>query len=259
MGGAVRVVAVETAFTDGRVLPQEGAALFAVALITLVVDRVCRNEPLSLRAVRIMAVRANHLLFPQRMMRRLHDRRADLLVAPRAKLDLAGLRQQFRISPVNLMAINAGEFCLIVLAAMPQRHVSPGVTSQTNGIFGGGGQGLGKVHQAANPAAAATAHVIGRRPMATLASLMRRRRFGVAVNAHAIIYVADELIVVAARTQLRPYISGRRSSGRRGWGNNRSLLSSWLRRRRGGGSRRRCGRGVRPRLLIPKTSLAIGV
>jgi hypothetical protein len=199
MGGAVRVVAIEATFTDWRVLPQEGTALFAVALVTLVIDRVCRNEPLRLRAVRIMAVRANHLLFPQGMMRRLHDRRADLLMAPSAKLHLAWLRQQFGIAPVNLMAVNAGEFCLIVLAAVPQRHVSPGVASQTNGILGGGGQGLGKVHQAANPTAAAAAHVIGRRPVATLASLMPRRRFGIAVNAHAIVYVADEFIVMAAR------------------------------------------------------------
>lgn len=135
MGGAVRVVAVETTLTDRRVLPQEGAALFAVTLITLVIDRVCRNEPLGLGAVRIMAVRANHLLFPQGMMGGLHDRRADLLMTPGAKLHLAWLRQQFRIPAMNLVAVDAGEFCFIVLAAMPQRYVSPGVASETNSIL----------------------------------------------------------------------------------------------------------------------------
>jgi hypothetical protein len=117
MGGAVRVVAIETTLTDWRVLPQEGAALFAVTLVTLVIDRVRRNEPLSLCAMRIMAVRANHLLFPQGMVRGLHDRRADLLMTAGAKLHLAWLRQQFRISAMNLVAVDAGEFCLIVLAA----------------------------------------------------------------------------------------------------------------------------------------------
>jgi len=160
MGGAVRVVAVETAFTDWRVLEEEGATLFAVALVTLVVDRVCRNEPLSLRAVRIVAVRTNHSLFPKRVMRRLHDRRADLLMAPGAKLHLTWLRQQFGISTVNLMAIDAGELRLIVLAAMPQCNVSPRVASQTNRILGVGGQGLSEVHQTTDTAAAAAAHVV---------------------------------------------------------------------------------------------------
>ena len=160
MGTAVRIVAVETAFTDWRVLEEEGTALFAVALVALVVDRVCRNEPLSLRAVGIVAVRTNHSLFPKRVMRRLHDRRADLLMAPSAKLHLAWLRQQFGVSTVNLMAIDAGELRLIVLAAMPQCNVSPRVASQTNRILGVGGQGLSEVHQTTDTAAAAAAHVV---------------------------------------------------------------------------------------------------
>jgi len=75
---------------------------------------------------------------------------------------------------------------------------------------------------------------------------MRRRRFGVAVNPHAIVDVADELVVMTSRTQLGPHIGGRGRGGRRGRGNNRGLLR---RRTCGDGGRWRSGRGVRPGLL----------
>ena len=88
MGGAVRVVAVETTLTDGRVLPQEGAALFAVTLVTLVIDRVCRNEPLSLGAMRIMAVGALDQSFVHTMVEGHIELRLLLQMARIAKLRL---------------------------------------------------------------------------------------------------------------------------------------------------------------------------
>src|ERR1700684_2644779 len=102
--------------------------------------------------------------------------------------------------------------------------------------------------------------------MATLATLMPRRRFGVTVNAHAIVCEADELIVMAARTQLLSHIGGRRNGGGRGRGKNPDLRRRWVSRRgcgggsRGSGScRSRSGSGARPGLFILRISLATGV
>ena len=72
-------------------------------------------------------------------MRGLHQGRPDLLVTTSAKLLLARLREQLRISAVNLMAVYASKLRLIVLAAMPEGNISPGVASQANSILGSGG------------------------------------------------------------------------------------------------------------------------
>ena len=57
---AMRIVAVEAAFTNRRMLIEERPTLFGVALIALVIDGVRGNQALGLGAVRVVAVGAKH-------------------------------------------------------------------------------------------------------------------------------------------------------------------------------------------------------
>jgi len=90
---AVWIVAIETAFADRRMLIEKRPALFAVTLVTLIVDGVRSDQSLSLRAVRIMTVGAEHLLLSQRVVRRLEQSHPNLLVAPGTQLLLGWLRE----------------------------------------------------------------------------------------------------------------------------------------------------------------------
>jgi hypothetical protein len=110
---------VQAALANRRVFPKEGSALLAVTLVTLVIHRVRRNQPLSLRTVRIMAVGANQLSFPKRVMGGFEQGCADLLVAPGTKLQLGGLGQKLLVSAVNPMAINASQLRFVMLASVP--------------------------------------------------------------------------------------------------------------------------------------------
>ena len=66
--GTVGIVAVEAVFAHGRMFEEERAALFRMALDTFVVDRIRSDEARRLRAVRVVAARALHLLFAERMV-----------------------------------------------------------------------------------------------------------------------------------------------------------------------------------------------
>lgn len=112
-------MAVEAALANRRVFPKEGAALLAMTLVTLVIHRVRRDQPLGLGAVGIMAVGADHPSFPKRVMGGFEQSCADLLVAPGTKLQLGRLGQKFLVSAVNPVAINASQLGFVVLASMP--------------------------------------------------------------------------------------------------------------------------------------------
>ena len=233
--GAVRIVAIEAAFPHRRMLVEEGSALFCMALVTLVIDGVGGDQPLGLSAMRIVAVGADHLSLTERMMRRFHQGCPDLLMAARAKLQLCGLGQQLLVAAMNLVAINTSQLGFVVLTPVPQSNVASGVARQADGISLGGRQGLCKVHETAYAVATASRHVIGSRAVAAFTSLVPRWRITVGTHAHAIVFVTDELVVMAARTQLCSNIGG----GWGGWGalggrgcRNRSLGGR-------GGSRRR--------------------
>ena len=211
---AVRIVAIEAALTNRRMLPQKWTALFRVALIALVVDGVGGNQALRLGAVRVVAVRAKHFFFAKGVMRWLEERNPNLFMASRAELLLARLRQQFVVAAVNLMAVNAGQLGFVVLAAMPHCDITARVASQTDRILRGGRLIFCEIHQAADAATAAASHVIGSRSVATLAAFMRRRRVLITAHAVRLICVADELVVVAARAKLCADECG-------GWGRDR--------------------------------------
>jgi len=80
------------------------------------------------------------------MVRGFEQSSPDLLVASCTKLLLARLSEQFGIPSVNLVAVNASEFRLVVLTPMPIRDISPGVTLQANSVLGGSWERFCKIH-----------------------------------------------------------------------------------------------------------------
>src|ERR1700730_13999210 len=78
--GTVGIVAGEAGFAHRRMFEKERAALFRMALDALLVNRIRGDEARRLGAVRVVAAGALHLLFAQRMVRRLPQRGANLLI-----------------------------------------------------------------------------------------------------------------------------------------------------------------------------------
>ena len=65
MLGAMRLMAVQAVFPNGRVLPKERPSLLGVAGITVLVDGILDQELGARAPVRIVAIGAGHLSFPQ--------------------------------------------------------------------------------------------------------------------------------------------------------------------------------------------------
>lgn len=239
----MRIVAVEAAFTNWGMLPEEWSSLFGVALIAFIVDGIGRDQPLGAGAVGVVAVGAEHLSFPQGVMRRLEQGCADLFMAPGAELLLGGLRQQFEISTMNPVAIDAGELGCVVLASVPERYIATSVTLQADRVPGSGGAVFGKIHQSANAVSTSASDVVGSWTVATFAPLVRPRGVLVAALAHWNVLITDEFVVVAARTELRAHEcswrSRRGSGGRSGSGGG-----SWSRRGLGWSGLGRRGLGL---------------
>src|SRR5262249_3075385 len=63
---AVRIVAIQAVFAHWKVFKQKWPALLRMTGVADVVDRIFFQQCLGETAVRIMAVRANHLAFAQR-------------------------------------------------------------------------------------------------------------------------------------------------------------------------------------------------
>ncbi len=92
----MRLVAVRAVLGDRCVFVRERPFLFRVALVADRVDRILLEVPLGL-AVGIMAGRANHLAFSDRVVRRQRRQGVDLLVAFVTRLRLVDAhRQPFR-------------------------------------------------------------------------------------------------------------------------------------------------------------------
>lgn len=82
--GAVRIVAIGAILTHRLVFPQERSAFFLMALVTGLVDGILGELIGTGRAVRIMAVGAGHLAFPDRVVRSFVDLCAFVLMTGKA-------------------------------------------------------------------------------------------------------------------------------------------------------------------------------
>ena len=78
---AVRIMAIQAVLTYRFVLEQKRSALFGVAGVTDVVDRIFLQQRFREAAVRIMAIRAHHLAFAQWHVRGAEHLRAPILMA----------------------------------------------------------------------------------------------------------------------------------------------------------------------------------
>ena len=92
--GAVRIMAVQTVLAHRRMLEQERTALFRMALVAGLVDRIGLEQRAGQGAMRIVAVVATHLSFRQRQMRTAIDLQPDVLMALRAGIVDRGLCHQ---------------------------------------------------------------------------------------------------------------------------------------------------------------------
>src|SRR6266567_3945930 len=66
---AMRVMAETAVLAHRRMLEQEWPALFGVALVASVVDRIAAQHRLGVGSVRIMTIRAHHLALADRHVR----------------------------------------------------------------------------------------------------------------------------------------------------------------------------------------------
>ena len=206
---AVRVVTVQAIFPDRRVFEQERSALFGMTLVAGVVDRGGPQQRFIRRAVRLMAVGADHLAFAQRHVRRAGHLRAPVLVALEAGLGLVNrLELEFlRHAPHDGVAIGAGHVADFVGAAAPVGAVAPFVAAKADGIvfLDAARQIFGpERHDSADAASTARLHVQRTRPVAVFARELARliladpphqglrERFGVAGMAGHADLLADE-------------------------------------------------------------------
>ena len=84
--------------------------------------------------MRVVAIRALHLAFAQRMMGSAQHLRPDILVALYAGFRLGFVRQTFWIVFMNAVAAGAGKIPALMFAAVPEGLSAPGMALQAGGI-----------------------------------------------------------------------------------------------------------------------------
>ena len=178
---AVRRMAVQAAFADRKVLPQQRAALLRVAVVASLVDRNFLQQLRSRRAVRVVAVGANHLRLANRMVRELVAVGTLLGVAGEALLGLGGLDQDRVLADVDGMAAGAGHVVGGVLAALPVHAQTGLVAAQAHRVLHRRRRGEAAVEQHARGRGAA-GQVLGARSVAGFAAVLCHRCARVALS-----------------------------------------------------------------------------
>jgi len=119
IGRAVRRVTVHAIVHRRRMLPKERAPLLGVAGPAGFVGRVLDEQLGAIRAMRIVAVGADHLAHGDRVGRNALDFGALRLVAGEADARLGVLRQNRVPRRMNRMAVRASDIATLMLAAHP--------------------------------------------------------------------------------------------------------------------------------------------
>jgi hypothetical protein len=146
---AVRIVTMRATLRNRRMLVHERPLLFCMALVAHAVYRIFFEVSFGL-AVRVVAIGASHLAFPDRMMRRQGGESVDRRVAPVARLWFVDAhRQAFGTSDrgvtdvhylrhlglgVRIVAIRAGHPILFVDGRVP-RHRRRTVMALETDVF----------------------------------------------------------------------------------------------------------------------------
>lgn len=119
--GSVRVVAVAAVFVDWFMAVDKRTAFFHVAGVAGLDHAVALHEFGAGGAMHVVAVRARHLAFDQRVVRGLVDLGSLFFVASEANLGLGALVAYLVAAVVNGMAGSAGYVARIVGATAPVR------------------------------------------------------------------------------------------------------------------------------------------
>jgi len=146
-GGPVRFMAIHAIFLHRRMFPQERPAPFRMALVAGLVDRALDQQLGIGRSVRIMAIGARDLSFPEGHVRgplhlraahlvaleaNLHSRLLDELTIPRQRL-IEPEGRNVRLH--DLVACHAGQAAGLVRTALPEQPRASLVALQTRGIL----------------------------------------------------------------------------------------------------------------------------
>lgn len=97
MVAPVSGMAVGAFFHNGRMFEEEGATFFRMTTIAEIIDGIRLEELGGWGAMRVVAARALHLSFAQRMMRKSHLLRCLLFVALAADVALHRLGQKMPV------------------------------------------------------------------------------------------------------------------------------------------------------------------
>lgn len=117
----MRIVAVGAVVIDWLVVVHEWPAFFHVAGVAGIDHAIALHQFWTGRSMHIMAVRTGHFAFHDRMMRRLVDLGALLLVASEAEFGLRALVAYHIFCRVHLVAICTRYVARLVGASLPVR------------------------------------------------------------------------------------------------------------------------------------------
>src|SRR3990170_5347882 len=109
--GTVRLMAIQTVLSHGRMLPKKRSTLIGMALITILVNRSFRQEFFIRRTVRIVTIAALYFSFPERHVGGTLHLRSSLLVTLEADFKLRSFCKEFlwRRWLHNLVAIHTSK------------------------------------------------------------------------------------------------------------------------------------------------------
>ena len=130
--GAMRIVAVGALFANGLVFPQHRTALVGVTAIASVVDPHLPQQIGACRAMRIVAIGADHFAFADGMVGILQRERTLLGMASKANVGLRRFDQYRILVDVDRVTADAGQIVNLVLAALPIIMIAVLVTAEAN-------------------------------------------------------------------------------------------------------------------------------
>ena len=110
-------------FGSRLVFPQERTALVGMTGVAGLVDGIANQIALAGGAMRVVATRAAHLAFAQRMTEGLGQTGALILVAGQADVGLSGLVEDRILRHMRRMATHARDVLHLVLAALPMHQL----------------------------------------------------------------------------------------------------------------------------------------
>jgi hypothetical protein len=201
---AVGRMATQAILIDRGVLPHERAAFFRMALIAELIGGAGFDHVFSEPAVMVVAVRALHFPFADRMVGLLVLLRPDGPVADVAKIRLSGF-QIFPGSGMNGVAVVAGNIRDFVPALGPEGKVfGVPVAGKTFCRFGIGIGDLFAVDKNPYPALSAFFHMRGSRSVAGFAGILACRAVGDPFFSVGGFQIALVVILMASFADLRP-------------------------------------------------------